>query len=152
MAVDNPPAGYAGVTPYLIVRDADAAIAWYADALGAKPGYRMEWGGKVGHAELKIGGGHVMLADEFPDHGHLGPQSRGGTTVSMLVYVPDVDKAHARAMAAGAVEKEPLETKVWGDRSAQIIDPFGHHWTLATHVEDVPNDEIDRRMAAMMSG
>jgi PhnB protein len=149
MAVENPPAGYAGVTPYLIVRDADAAIEWYVRALGAELKYRMEWDGKVGHAELAIGGGHVMLASEFPDMGHLGPESRGGTTVSMLVYVDDVDTSYPRALAEGAVEVQPLDTKPWGDRSAQLDDPFGHRWTLATHVEDVSNEEIDRRMAAM---
>jgi PhnB protein len=112
----------------------------------------MEWGGKVGHAELALGGGHVMLAEEFADMGHLSPRSRGGTSVTMLVYVDDVDAAHARALAEGAKELWPLETKPWGDRSAQIEDPFGHRWTLATHVEDVSNEEIDRRMAAMAGG
>lgn len=148
MAIQNPPAGYGGVTPYLIVSGADAAIDWYQRALGAKLVYRMEWGGKVGHAELALGDGHVMLADEFPDMGHLSPQSRGGTSVSMLVYVADVDAAHATALAEGATETQPLETKPWGDRAAGIEDPFGHRWTLATHVEDVSHAEIDRRMAA----
>jgi PhnB protein len=149
MAVANPPAGYSGATPYLIVKGADEAIAWYGRALGAELLYRMEWQGKVGHAELALGGGHVMLAEEFPDMGHLPPASRGGTTVSMLVYVDDVDTAFAQALAQGATEVWPLDTKPWGDRSGQLTDPFGHRWTLATHVEDVSNDEIDRRMAAM---
>jgi PhnB protein len=152
MAVDNPPAGYAGVTPYVIVKDADAAIAWYERALGAECIYRMDWGGKVGHAELKLGGGHFMLAEEFPDLGHLSPLSRGGTTVSMLVYVPDVDAAHDRLIAEGAVANFPLEDKPWGDRVVMVTDPFGHRWTVATHVEDVAFDELDRRMAAMGSG
>ena len=146
MTVQNPPEGYAGVTPYLSVADADAAIDWYVRALDAKLKYRMEWNGKVGHAELAIGGGHFMLADEFPDMDILGPDSRGGTTVSLLVYVPDVDLAHHQALAAGARELHPLDTKPWGDRSVQIVDPFGHRWTLATHVEDVSNAEIDARM------
>jgi PhnB protein len=150
--VRNPPEGYAGATPYLTVRDADAAIAWYGTALGAELVYRMAWNGKVGHAELRIGGGFVMLADEFPEMGLLGPQSRGGTTVSMLVYVDDADDACARAIAAGARAAYPVDTKPWGDRSGQIDDPFGHRWTLATHVEDVPFDELDRRMAAGMGG
>jgi PhnB protein len=149
MAVENPPAGYAGVTPYIIVAGADDAIAWYERALGAKCLYRMEWGGKVGHAELAIGSGHFMLAEEFPDMGHLSPLTRGGTTVSMLVYVPDVEAAHARLLAEGAREEFPLETKPWGDRAVQVTDPFGHRWTVATHVEDVSYAEIDRRMAAM---
>ncbi|WP_199553592.1 VOC family protein [Sandaracinobacteroides hominis] len=149
MAVDNPPAGYSGATPYLIVKDAGSAIDWYVKALGATLVYKMDWGGKVGHAEMAIGGGHFMMADEFPDMGHLSPLSRGGTTVSMMVYVPDVDAAHARAVAAGAKEDFPLENKPWGDRAGMITDPFGHRWTLATHVEDVPWDELDRRMADM---
>ena len=149
MTVRNPPEGYAGVTPYLTVADADAAIDWYQKALGAELKYRMEWNSKVGHAELAIGGGHVMLADEFPDMDMMGPASRGGTTVGLLVYVPDVDLAHHRALAEGAKELHPLDNKPWGDRSAQIVDPFGHRWTLATHVEDVSNAEIDARMAKM---
>ena len=149
MTVRNPPEGYAGVTPYLTVADADAAIDWYQKALGAELKYRMEWNGKVGHAELAIGSGHFMLADEFPDMDMMGPGSRGGTTVGLLVYVPDVDLAHHRALAEGAKELHPLDNKPWGDRSAQIVDPFGHRWTLATHVEDVSNAEIDARMAKM---
>jgi PhnB protein len=137
MAAENPPPGYSGVTPYLIVRDADRALAWYQKALGAAFVSRMEWRGKVGHAELAIAGGHFMLAEEFPDLGFLGPQSRGGTTVSMLVHVPDADAAHARALAEGATEFQPLRNQPWGDRSAQIVDPFGHRWTLATKVEHV---------------
>ena len=149
MTVRNPPEGYAGVTPYLTVADADAAIDWYVRALGAELKYRMEWNGKVGHAELAIGGGHFMLADEFPDMDMMGPGSRGGTTVGLLVYVPDVDLAYHRALAEGAKELHPLDNKPWGDRSAQIVDPFGHRWTLATHVEDVSNAEINARMAKM---
>ncbi|TPE61212.1 VOC family protein [Sandaracinobacter neustonicus] len=149
MTVQNPPEGYVGVTPYLTVSDADAAIGWYVRALGAELKYRMAWNGKVGHAELAIGGGHFMLADEFPDMGMLGPGSRGGTTVRMLVYVPDVDLAFHQAVTEGAKELYPLENKPWGDRSVQILDPFGHCWTLATHVEDVAYAEVDARMAAM---
>ena len=147
-AVENPPKGYAGVTSYLVVRDADAALAWYAKALGAEFVYRMEWHGKVGHAEMAIAGGHFMLSDEFPDMGLLSPLSRGGGTVSMLVYVPDADAAHAQALAEGATEVQPVKTQPWGDRAGQLQDPFGHRWTLATHVENVPWDELDRRMAA----
>ena len=152
MTVQNPPDGYVGVTPYLTVSDADAAIGWYVRALGAELKYRMAWNGKVGHAELAIGGGHFMLADEFPDMDVMGPQSRGGTTVGMLVYVADVDLAHHRALTEGAKELQPLDTKPWGDRSAQIVDPFGHRWTLATHVEDVSYEETDARMAKMGEG
>ena len=147
MAVRNPPEGYAGVTPYLSVRNADEAIAWYQKALGAELVYRMEWNGKVGHAELKLGGGFVMLADEFADMGILGPESRGGTTVSLLLYVADANAAFAAALAAGARQVHPVDMKPWGDLSGQIDDPFGHRWTLATHVEDVSFEEIDERMA-----
>jgi len=152
MAVSNPPDGYLGVTPYLIVHDADAAIAWYQRAFGATLIYRMEFGGKVGHAEMALGGGHFMLASEFPDMGFQSPLSRGGTTVSMLFYVPDADAAFAHALAEGATEFQPLQTQMWGDRTAQVIDPFGHRWTLATHVEDVSWDEVDRRMADYQPG
>lgn len=148
MPVANPPEGYAGVTPYLIVRDADAALAWYEAALGARRIYRMEWGGKVGHAEMALGGGHFMLADEFEEMDFLSPATRGGTTVSLLVYVDDVDAAVAAALAQGARELDPVADKPWGDRSGQIVDPFGHRWTIATHIEDVSWDEVDRRMAA----
>lgn len=147
MAVQNPPEGYQGVTPYLSVKNADEAIAWYQKALGAELVYRMEWNGKVGHAELKLGGGFVMLADEYPDMGILGPQSRGGTTVSLLLYVVDADAACAKAVAEGAKQLYPMETKPWGDRSGQIEDPFGHRWTLSTHVEDVSFGDLDKRMA-----
>lgn len=147
MAVKNPPEGYQGATPYLSVKNADDAIAWYRKALGAELVYRMEWNGKVGHAELSMSGGFVMLADEFPDMGMLGPESRGGTTVSLLLYVPDADAACAKAVAAGAVQTWPVDLKPWGDRSGQITDPFGHRWTLATHVEDLSFEEIDKRIA-----
>jgi len=148
MPVANPPAGYAGITPYLIVRDADAALDWYERALGAERVYRMEWQGKVGHAEMRLSGGHFMLADEFPDMDLLSPQGRGGTTVSMLVYVPDADAACAHAVSLGATLLHEVGDKPWGDRSGQVVDPFGHRWTIATHVEDVSWDEVDRRMAA----
>ncbi|MFN7177380.1 MAG: VOC family protein [Thermaurantiacus sp.] len=148
MAEWTAPAGYAGATPYLSVRNADAAIAWYQRALGAELVYRMEWQDKVGHAELRMSGGHVMLAEEFPDLGLAGPESRGGTTVSMLLYVPDVEAAHARVMAEGATEFQPLADQPWGDRSFQMTDPFGHRWTIATKVEDVSWDELDKRIAS----
>jgi PhnB protein len=144
----EPPAGYAGVIPYPIVEGADEAIGWYQRALGAELVYRMEWKGKVGHAEFRLAGGHLMLADAFYELGHLGPLSRGGTTVSMLVHVPDVAAAHARALAKGATEVFPVEDKPWGNRSCQLADPFGHRRTLAQRVEDVGWDELDRRMGA----
>jgi PhnB protein len=148
MTIASTPDGYSGVTPYLIVNDADRAIAWYEEAFGARCLYRMAFGGKVGHAELALAGGHLMLADEFPEMDFLSPASRGGGTVSMLFYVPDVDAAAAKALAAGATSVQPLADRPWGDRSCQILDPFGHRWTLATHVEEVSYEELDQRMAS----
>jgi PhnB protein len=109
-------------------------------------------GDRVGHAELLIGDSHVMLADEFPDMGHLGPKNRGGTTVSLMVYVPDVDSAFKQALDAGATETRPVENQFWGDRMGTLTDPFGHVWSLATHVEDVPPDEIQKRMEQFSKG
>ena len=143
------PEGYHSVTPYLIVDDAKRAIEFYGRAFGAQEMFRMPMGERIGHAELKIGDSVVMLADEFPDMDHLGPNSRGGTTVSLLIYVDDVDRAFAQAIEAGAKEQRPLTNQFWGDRMGTLADPFGHQWSLATHVEDVPPEEMQRRMAAM---
>jgi PhnB protein len=142
------PDGYHSVTPYLIVDDGKAAIDFYKRAFGAQEKFRMPMGDRVGHAELQIGDSVVMLADEFPDMGHLGPKSRGGTTVSLLVYVEDVDPAFRKAVAEGAKEQRPVEDQFYGDRSGTLTDPFGHQWTLATHVEDVPPQEMESRMKA----
>lgn len=142
------PDGYHSVTPYLIVDDANAAIDFYKRAFGATELFRLPMGDKVGHAEIKIGDSHVMLADEFPDMGHLGPKSRGGTTVSLLLYVNDVDSAFRKAIAEGATEEKPLEDQFWGDRMGTLADPFGHQWSLATHTEDVPPQELESRMKA----
>ena len=139
------PEGYNSVTPYLVVDDAKAAIDFYTRALGAQEKFRMPMGDRIGHAEIMIGDSHVMLADEFPGMGHLGPKSRGGTTVSLMLYVDDVDSSFRRAIDAGATEKRPVENQFWGDRMGTLEDPFGHQWTLATHVEDVSPEEMDRR-------
>ena len=120
------PEGYHSVTPYLIVDDASAAIEFYKSAFGATELFRLPMGDKLGHAEIKIGDSHVMLADEFPDMGHLGPTSRGGTTVSLMIYVPDVDSAFGQAIAAGATEQRPVTDQFWGDRMGTLSDPFGH--------------------------
>ena len=147
------PAGYAGVTPYLIVRGAAKALEFYQRALGASELMRFPMpDGQIAHAEMKIGQGIVMLADESPDQGYKSPQSLGGTPVSMMVYVPDVDALFARATAAGAAVRQPLKNQFYGDRSATIADPFGHVWTIATHVEDVSPEEMQRRMSAMAPG
>lgn len=146
------PSGYAGVTPYLIVRDAAKLLDFYRKAFGATEVMRLPApGGRVGHAEIKIGEGMVMLADEAPEMGHESPQSLGGTPITLMFYVADVDAQFARAVAAGGEVKQPLKDQFYGDRSGTIVDPSGHVWTIATHKEDVSPEEMDRRMKAMMS-
>lgn len=141
------PDGYHSVTPYLIVDQAAEAIRWYSEALGATEVLRLPMGDKIGHAEIRIGDSHVMLSDEWPDHGKLGPKARGGATSSLMIYLEDVDAAFDRAIAAGAAVERPVEDQFYGDRAGTIIDPFGHSWTLATHVEDLSEEEIQQRMA-----
>ena len=150
MAAHYVPEGYHSVTPYLIVDGAAEAIRFYGEAFGATEVLRMPMGdsGKLAHAEIKIGDSHVMLADEFPDMGLLGPLKRGGATASLMIYLPDVDAAFAQALSAGAKEERPPADQFWGDRMGTLVDPFGHRWTLATHVEDVSDDEMQRRAAA----
>ena len=126
------PEGYHSVTPYLIVDDAAKAIDFYTKALGAEEKFRLPMGDKIGHAEIKIGDSFVMLADEFPDMGHLSPKSRGGATSSIVLYVDDVDTAFKRAIDAGATETKAIEDQFWGDRMGTLTDPFGHAWSLAT--------------------
>lgn len=148
MAVSHIPEGYHSVTPYLIVDGAESAIRFYAEAFGAAEVMRMPMGeNKLAHAEVRIGDSHVMLADEFPEMGFLGPLKRGGATASLMIYVPDVDAAFAKAIAAGAKEERAPADQFWGDRMGTLLDPFGHRWTLATHIEDVAEDEMKRRMA-----
>jgi PhnB protein len=150
MAVKPTPEGYHTLTPYLIVKGAAPALDFYAKALGATELYRLaDPSGKVGHAEMKIGDSHFMLADEFPDMGAVGPQAGGGHSVSFLLYVPNVDAAFARAVAAGAKAVRPVQDQFYGDRSGTVQDPFGHQWTLATHIEDVAPEEMQRRFEAM---
>jgi PhnB protein len=148
MSVQNPPPGYHSVTPYLTVDDAEGAIDFYKRAFGAVEIMRLPMGGKIGHAEIKIGDSHVMLSDEWPDMGVLGPKTRGGPTASMMVYLADVDSAFDRAIREGGKAEKAVENQFWGDRMGTLIDPFGHKWTLATHVEDVPEDEMRKRMEA----
>ena len=144
------PDGYHSVTPYLVMRDAARAIDFYKRALGAKESFRFDApGGKIGHAEIKIGDSIIMLADEMPDMGYRGPQSLGGSAVSLMVYVEDVDSQFKRAIDAGAKVKQPVKDQFYGDRSGTLEDPFGHVWTIATHVEDVSEDELAKRAAAM---
>ena len=150
MAASHIPEGYHSVTPYLIVDGAAEAIRFYADAFGAEEVMRMPMGdsGKLAHAEIRIQGSHVMLADEFPEMGFLGPLKRGGATASLMIYLPEVDSAFARALAAGAKEERAPADQFWGDRMGTLVDPFGHRWTLSTHVEDVSDEEMQRRAAA----
>lgn len=137
------------LSPYLIVRDAAAAIDFYREAFGAQERYRLqEPSGKVGHAELEIGGSRVMLADEYPDFGALGPTTIGGSPVALHLYVPNVDEVVQRALTAGATVLQPLRDEFFGDRTATLTDPFGHRWQLATRKEDVSPEEMQRRMNA----
>ena len=153
--VHHIPEGYHTLTPHLIVKNASAAIEFYKKALGATEVMRMNGpGGKLMHGELKVGTSHLMLADEFPEWGSKGPLSYGGSCVSLHLYVPDVDAAFNQAVAAGATVRMPVTDMFWGDRYGQVVDPFGHVWSLATHKEDVSAEECARRMAAdpCMSG
>jgi PhnB protein len=153
MSVKPIPAGYHTVTPYLIIQGAAKAIEFYARAFGARELMRLEGpGGTIAHAEIQIGDSRIMLADEHPQMGHRGPQALGGTPVSLMLYVENVDALFAQAIAAGGKSQRPVADQFYGDRSGLLADPFGHLWAIATHTEDVPPDEIDRRFAAMMQG
>ena len=146
MSVRPIPEGYHNVTPYLIVDGAESAIDFYRRAFGATEQMRLPMGDKIGHAEVRIGDSIVMLADEFPDMGYLGPKSRGGATSSCLLYVEEVDAVFARAIAEGASEERAPEDQFWGDRMGTLLDPFGHRWSIATHMEDLSEEETLRRM------
>jgi len=151
MTTVNPiPEGYPQVIPYLTVDGASAAIDFYTTVFGATERLRMPApGGKVGHAELEIGDSVVMLADAFPDMGNQTPAALGGTPVTVMVYVADVDAVFDRALKAGATEERKVENQFYGDRAGQFVDPFGHKWFVATHVEDVTPEEVAKRAAAM---
>jgi PhnB protein len=153
MPVKSTPEGYHSVTPYLIVRGGANAIEFYQKAFGAVELFRMPSpDGKIGHAEIKVGDSPIMLADEFPDMGYQGPQSLGGSPVSLMIYVDDVDTVFNQAVDAGATVKEALADKFYGDRMGTVIDPFGHRWHLATHIEDVSPEEMERRAKAAHGG
>jgi PhnB protein len=148
-AVKPIPDGYHAVTPYLMINEAAKAIDFYKKVFGAQELMRIPGpGGKVMHAELKIGDSIIMLADEHPEIDARSPQAYGGTPVSLMLYVADVDDVFKRALSAGAKEVRPLKDQFYGDRSGGISDPFGHQWTLSTHVEDVSSEEMQKRMAA----
>lgn len=150
MSVKPIPDGYHSVTPYLIIKGAAEAIEFYQKAFGASELFRVPGpGGAVMHAEIKIGDSIIMLADEFPQMDALSPQTIGGSPVGLMIYLPNVDVVFARAIAAGGKESRAVQNQFYGDRSGTLTDPFGHKWTIATHVEDVSSEEIERRMAAM---
>lgn len=143
------PEGYHTVTPYLVIKGAAEAIEFYKKAFGAKELFRMaQSDGRVGHAEIKIGDSPIMLADEYPEMGHLSPQTIGNSPVSILLYVEDVDQVFKQAIDAGAKEDRPVDDKFYGDRSGSLVDPFGHVWHIATHKEDVAPEEMAKRAAA----
>jgi PhnB protein len=143
------PAERRGVVPYLIVKEARAALDFYARAFGAQELLRLdEPDGRIGHAELRLGGADLMLADEFPERGILGPVTLGGSPVMLHLYVEDVDALVARASAAGAEVKRPPTDQFYGDRSAELRCPFGHRWLFATRLEEVSPEEMKRRAAA----
>lgn len=144
------PEGYHNATPYLIIDGAAKAIDFYKRVFGATERMRMPSpGGKVGHAEISIGDSVIMLADEHPDMGARGPRAFGGSAVSLMLYVEDVDATVKTAVAEGAKLVHQIEDKFYGDRTGTIDDPFGHRWHVGTHKEDVPPDEMQRRAAAM---
>lgn len=144
------PDDYPRITPYLCVGDAAAAIDFMVDVFDATERMRLTApDGKIGHAEVAIGDGLIMVSDEYPEMGVLGPKSIGGTAVTISVYVEDADATYAKAVAAGATAERPVETQFYGDRGGMFVDPFGHRWHVATHVEDVPPDEMARRSAEM---
>lgn len=151
-AVNPIPAGYHTVTPYLYIRGAAEAIEFYEKAFGASELLRLATpDGKIGHAEIQIGDSHVMLADEIPQMNVKSPHTLEGASSGYLIYVEDVDEQFARVVAAGGIEVRPVQDQFYGDRSGTLADPFGHVWTIATHVEDVPQDEVNRRYAEMTS-
>lgn len=140
------PAGYHAITPYLIVKGGVRALDWYQRVLGAEERMRIEGpNGTIGHAEIIIGGSTIMLADEFPDMGARSPESFGGTPVGLMLYVNDCDAVFARAIENGATIQRAMKDQFYGDRSGTLVDPFGHQWTIGTHVEDLTPEEMRSR-------
>jgi uncharacterized glyoxalase superfamily protein PhnB len=151
----NPiPSGHHTITPHLVIKGAAEAIDFYQRAFGAEELFRMPMpapggGMKIGHAELKIGDSRLFLADEFPEHGSVGPN--GHSPVSIHLYVTDPDAVFDRAVKAGAKVTMPLADMFWGDRFGKLVDPYGHHWSIACHIEDVTPEQMEQRMAAAFS-
>jgi PhnB protein len=150
--VDPVPTAYRGVTAYLIIKDAARAFDFYQKAFGGEPVLRLDGpDGRIAHAEVRIAGGVVMMSEENPNMGHRSAQTLGGSPISLMFYVSDVDRAFERAIAAGGTVQRAVQDQFYGDRSGTLTDPFGIQWTIATHIEDVSEAEVKRRMAAMMS-
>ena len=142
------PDGYHSVQPYLILKNAAQAIAFYTKAFGAKERFRMENNGRIGHAEIEIGDSCVLMADEHPEIGAYSSELYGGSPVSLMVYVTDCDAVYRQALAAGAKsEREPTD-QFYGDRMAGVVDPFGYRWYLGTHIKDVSKEEMERQSQA----
>jgi PhnB protein len=147
------PKGYEGITPYIAVKKCAEAIEFYKRAFGAEELFRMAGeDGKIGHAELKIGSGVLMLADEHPDYGCLAPETVGGTPFTMMVYVDDVDKFAETAVKEGLKTVRPIENQFYGDRSGHFEDPYGYKWCFATHVKDVSPEEMNEAAAKYAAG
>ncbi|MGH9368836.1 MAG: VOC family protein [Thermoanaerobaculia bacterium] len=147
------PDDYRGAIPYLSIRGASEALEFYKKAFGAVEVSRIAAPeGKIGHAEIKIGEAMIMLADEYPELAFVSPKALGGSPVHILLYVEDVDAFARRATEAGVTVRRPLRDEFYGDRTGQFEDPFGHHWTFSTHVEDVSPEEMEKRLAAMSGG
>lgn len=152
MAVKPIPEGYHSITPFMTVKDCARAVEFYKQAFGAEDrGMAKGPDGKVMHAEIKIGDSIIMLSDEFPDYGVLAPQSAGNTSMGLHIYVADVDAAFDRAVKAGAKVEMPVMDQFWGDRYGKLKDPFGHKWSIATHVKDMSEDEMKRAMDDAMA-
>ena len=149
MGVKAIPDGYYSLTPYLVIKGAAEAIEFYKKAFGAVETVRMPGpGGRIMHAEVKIGNTMLMLSDENAERGYLSPTTRGGATSSVMLYTDDVDATFKKALAAGAKQQTAPEDMFWGDRMGNLTDPFGHNWAIATHKEDVSPEEMEKRMAA----
>jgi PhnB protein len=153
MSVQPIPPGHHTAAPYLAVKDGVKALEFYKKAFGATESYQLILpDGRLGHGEIRLGDSVIMLADEFPEYGGKSPQTLGGSPVSIHLYVEDVDAFFKRALAAGAKERKPVMDQFYGDRSGQLEDPFGHLWWVATHKEDVPPDEMQKRVQSMFGG
>lgn len=137
------PEGYEGITPYLAFKDANSAIEFYKKAFGAEELFRIDDGDRIGHAELKIGAAIFMLSEENPEYGALSPETVGGSPVSLMFYVPDVDRFTEKAVESGLKVIRPVQDQFYGDRSGFFEDPFGYKWSIATHIRDVSPEEMN---------